>query len=65
MVKLADLGFFKGTIYETIASTFNPDGNPNAAPMGVIMQNEQQVALIILDQTSALFLTFSGTRVTP
>ena len=35
MAKLTDLGFSKGMIFETIVSTYNPDGTPNAAPMGV------------------------------
>ena len=35
MAKLTDLGFSKGIIFETIVSTYNLDGSPNAAPMGV------------------------------
>ncbi len=54
MVKLADLGFCNGAIYETIVSTFNQNKIPNAAPMGVIMQNEQQVALTIFNSSSTL-----------
>ncbi len=45
MTKLADLGFSKGVIVETIVSTYNLDGQPNAAPMGVIMQNEQEITI--------------------
>jgi len=43
--KLADLGFSKGIITETIVSTYNVDDQPNAAPMGVTMENAQHVAI--------------------
>ena len=45
MVKLTDLGFTKAEIFETILSTFNPDGTADAAPMGVTMQNSQTISL--------------------
>ena len=35
MTKLHDLGFQKGIIGETIVSTCDLDGKPNAAPMGI------------------------------
>ena len=41
--KLTDLGFLKGMIAECIVSTYNLDGKPNAAPMGVIMEDEQHL----------------------
>jgi hypothetical protein len=50
--KLADLGFSKGIITETIVSTYNVEGQPNAAPMGVTMENSQRIA--IRPYTSAL-----------
>ena len=43
--KLADLGFSKGIITETIVSTYNVEGQPNAAPMGGIMKNAQRIAI--------------------
>jgi len=43
--KLADLGFSKGIITETIVSTYNAEGQPNAAPMGVTMENSQRIAI--------------------
>ena len=43
MVKLTDLGFSRGVIFETVLSTYNDKGEPNAAPMGVIMKNERCV----------------------
>lgn len=45
MSKLPDLGFSKGTIVETIISTYSTDGQPNAAPMGVIMKNEKHIII--------------------
>jgi len=37
MVKLAELGFLENVITEAIVTTHNMNGQPNAAPMGVIM----------------------------
>ena len=52
VAKLSNLGFSTNLIVETIGSTFNFDGTPNAAPMGAIMENEQTLALNIFN-TSA------------
>lgn len=52
MEKLADLGFSKSIITETIVSTYNFEGQPNAAPMGVTMKNAQHIAIRLY--TSAL-----------
>jgi hypothetical protein len=49
--KLTDLGFIKNTISETIVSTYNPDGTPNAAPMGIIPQDEEHVNIIFFGDT--------------
>jgi hypothetical protein len=54
MVKLTDLGFNKDVIYESIASTFNPDETPNAAPMGIKMQDETHLSLDIFNTSSTL-----------
>jgi len=54
MVKLAELGFCKGEIYETIITTFNQDQTPNAAPMGITVQNEQQIILRIFNTSQTL-----------
>lgn len=35
---LAELGFRSKRIYEVVVSTIGPDGTPNAAPMGVLVQ---------------------------
>ena len=45
MAKLTDLGFSNGIIFETIVSTYNKDGSPNAAPMGAIMHDQQTINL--------------------
>ena len=49
MAKLTDLGFLKNMIFEAIVSTYNQDGSPNAAPMGVIMQNQHTISLKIFN----------------
>jgi hypothetical protein len=40
---LEDLGFAKGAIFEAIVSTYCLDGQPTAAPMGVMTMNMQHV----------------------
>ncbi|MBT0158388.1 DUF447 family protein [Candidatus Bathyarchaeota archaeon A05DMB-2] len=52
MSKLPDLGFSKGTIVETIVSSYSADGQPNAAPMGVIMENEQHIIIRFYNSSS-------------
>ena len=52
MAKLTDLGFSKGIIAETIVSTFNMDGKPNAAPMGAIMEDEQSIIINLFNSSS-------------
>jgi hypothetical protein len=52
MTKLADLGFQKGVIVETVVSTYGEDGKPNAAPMGVVMEDPQRI--VIRPHTSSL-----------
>jgi hypothetical protein len=52
MTKLTDLGFSKGVIVETVFSTYNVDGQANAAPMGAIMENPQRIILRIYTSSS-------------
>ena len=52
MTNLNDLGFLKDTIGETIVSTYDADGQPNAAPMGVLMKSNK--LLLIRPYTSSL-----------
>ncbi len=47
MIKITYLGFSQGVIVETIVSTYNSDGQANAAPMGVTINRPQQVVLRI------------------
>jgi len=47
ITEITDLGFSKGTIVETIVTTYNVDGQANAAPMGVTMENSQCIVLRI------------------
>ena len=51
MSKLSDLGFLKDVIVETIVSTYNADGKPNAAPMGVTMMDEQHLAINLFNSS--------------
>lgn len=50
--KLTDLGFLKGIIAECIVSTYNIDGKPNAAPMGVIMEDEQRLVINLFNSST-------------
>ena len=52
MTRLGDLGFFKGSISETIVSTYDTDGQPNAAPMGAVIEDNER--LLIRPYTSSL-----------
>ena len=54
MVDLAELGFQKGIIAETIVSTYNKDGTPNAAPMGAIMLDPSHIAINFFNSSSTL-----------
>ncbi len=54
MAKLTDLGFQKGAIAETIVSTYNSDGSPNAAPMGATIKNQQQLTIDLYNSSTTL-----------
>lgn len=43
MIKLTDLGFQQDIIGETVVTTFDSNRNPNAAPMGVIVDSNEQL----------------------
>lgn len=45
MINLTNLGFSKGAIMETIVSTYSRDGQPNAAPMGVKIDDTQHIVI--------------------
>jgi hypothetical protein len=52
MTKLTDLGFSKGVICETIVSTYNSDGTPNAAPMGITMDSEDTLSIYVFNSST-------------
>ena len=45
MINLTELGFIKGIIGETIVSTFDLNGQPNAAPMAILIKNDEQLKI--------------------
>lgn len=47
MTKITELGFSKGVVVETVFSTFNFDGEANAAPMGITMESAECLVLRI------------------
>ena len=51
-MKLTDLGFLKGIIAECIVSTYNINGKPDAAPMGVIMEDEQHLIVNLFNSST-------------
>jgi hypothetical protein len=52
MTKLSELGFSEGVIVETAVSTYNVDGQANAAPMGATMISPERVAFRIYTSSS-------------
>jgi hypothetical protein len=52
MAKLTDLGFKQGVICEVIFSTYNSDGTPNAAPMGVTMHDNESLSIDFFHSTT-------------
>lgn len=44
---LESIGMKKGLLYETILTTRNDDGTPNAAPIGVICKDNKEVVLYL------------------
>jgi Uncharacterized conserved protein len=47
MLSLYSLGMGKGLLYETIVTTKNPDGTPNAAPIGVICKEKDEIVFYL------------------
>jgi len=45
VTSLHDLGFLKGSIGETIVSTYDVDGQPNAAPMCVVLESNERLLI--------------------
>ncbi|MCP8311871.1 MAG: DUF447 family protein [Candidatus Methylarchaceae archaeon HK02M1] len=45
MRSLSDFGFIKNRVFEAIVSTYGADGMPNAAPMGVMIDDTHQLII--------------------
>ena len=58
---MADLGFSKGVIVETVVSTYGSDGQPNAAPMGATMEQAQRMVFRIYT-SSLTYKNFQAKR---
>ena len=54
MQDLESLGMKKGLLYETIITTQNGKGTPNAAPIGVICKNKNEIMLNLFEGTHTL-----------
>jgi hypothetical protein len=54
MQDLNTIGMEKGLLYETIITTKNPEGIPNAAPIGVTCKNKSEIVLYLFDGTHTL-----------
>ncbi len=61
MANLINLGFLKSVIVETIVTTYSLDGKPNAAPMGVMMENEKSLS-ITLFKSSLTYKNFQSCK---
>ena len=49
---LTDIGFCRGVISEVIISTYNLEREPNSAPMGMVMLDEEHLAVNIYNTSS-------------
>lgn len=47
MLDLHSVGMQKGMLYETIITTTNPDKTPNAAPIGVICKDKNEIVIYL------------------
>ncbi|MDI6724704.1 MAG: DUF447 family protein [Methanobacterium sp.] len=54
MQDLTSLGMENGLLYETIITTNNDVGEPNAAPIGVICKNKMEIVLYLYEGTHTL-----------
>ncbi|MEN4017351.1 MAG: DUF447 family protein [Methanobacterium sp.] len=54
MQDLTGIKMERGLLYETIITTKNDDGTPNAAPIGVLCKNESQIVLYLFEGTHTL-----------
>jgi hypothetical protein len=61
MTDIADLGFSRGVIVETVVSTYGSGGHPNAAPMGAMMEQAQRLVFRIYT-SSLTYKNFQAKR---
>ena len=54
MQDLESLGMKKGLLYETVITTKNEERIPNAAPIGVICKNKNEIMLNLFEGTHTL-----------
>ena len=54
MPDLETIGMEKGLLYETVITTKNKKGVPNAAPIGVICKNKNEIVLNLFEGTHTL-----------
>ncbi|MBI5680410.1 MAG: DUF447 family protein [Methanobacterium sp.] len=54
MHDLTSIGMKKGLLYETVLSTENPDKTPNAAPIGVICKDKNEIVLYLYEGTQTV-----------
>lgn len=54
MPDLETIGMEKGLLYETVITTKNKNGVPNAAPIGVICKNKNEIVLNLFEGTHTL-----------
>lgn len=54
MQDLTSIKMKRGLLYETIITTKNTNGTPNAAPMGVVCKNESEIVLYLFEGTHTL-----------
>ncbi len=47
MLDLHSVGMRKGMLYETVITTINPDKTPNAAPIGVICKDKDEIMVYL------------------
>ena len=47
MLDLRSVGMERGMLYETVITTINEDGAPNAAPIGVTCKDENEIVLYL------------------
>ncbi|MCE7699013.1 MAG: DUF447 family protein, partial [Methanobacterium paludis] len=47
MLDLGSVGMERGMLYETVVTTKNNDGVPNAAPIGVTCKDKNEIVLYL------------------